>query len=69
MNFRCEVFSCVSRPVEAMIWIDEIESAKSTAELKTSNSITGAELHTNFELLDSQIASGIKNIFNFEVLI
>ena len=35
MDFRSEVSSCASRPVEAMVWINEIESAKSSADLKT----------------------------------
>ena len=40
MNFRSEVSSCASRPIEAMVWMNEIESAKSIADLKTSYSIT-----------------------------
>ena len=36
MNFRSEVSSCASRPMEVMVWINEIESAKSIADLKTS---------------------------------
>ena len=39
-----------------MIWIKEIEPAKCIAELKTSHSITGAQLQTNFEVPDSKIA-------------
>ena len=53
MNFRSEASSGASRP-EARIWICEIESAKSIAELKTSSTITGAKLQTNFEVLDSK---------------
>ena len=64
MNFGNEVFSCASRPVEAMIWINEIASAESDAKLKTSFSITGAELQTNFEVLDSQTVRGLKEIIN-----
>ena len=33
-------------------------------DLKTSKTITGAELKTNFEVLDSKIASDLKNIIN-----
>ena len=36
MNFRSDVSSFTSRPIEAMVWINEIESAKSVADLKTS---------------------------------
>ena len=46
-------FSGASRPVEATIWINDIESVKSIADLKTSNTITGRKLQTNFEVLDS----------------
>ena len=63
-NFRSEVSSCARRPIEAMVWINEIESAKFIAELKTSKSITGAALKSNLEVLDTQIASGVKNIIN-----
>ena len=45
-----------------MVWIKEIESAKSNADLKTSKIIIGAKLQTNFEVPDSKIASGLKNI-------
>ena len=36
MHFRIELSSSASRPIEAMVWTNEIESAKSTADLKTS---------------------------------
>ena len=39
MNFRSVVSSGARRPIEAMIRISEIESAKSFVELKTSNTI------------------------------
>ena len=54
MIFRIEVFSCASRPIEGMNWINEIESAKSFADLKTSCSVTKTKLQTNFEVLDSK---------------
>ena len=60
MNFRSEESSGASRLVEAMTWVNEIESAKSIADLKTAKSITGAKLQTNFEVLDSRIASGVR---------
>ena len=47
-----------------MVWINEIESAKSVADLQTSFTISGAKLQTNFEVLDSTIASGLKQIIN-----
>ena len=42
MYFRSEVCSCASRPI--MIWINEIESSKPIADLKTSYTVTGAKL-------------------------
>ena len=55
MSFRSGVSSGAGRPTESMIWIREIESATSVAELKTSNTTTGAQLHTNFEVVDSRL--------------
>ena len=43
----------LSRLVDAMIWINEIESANSTADLLTAHSITRVKLQTHFEVLDS----------------
>ena len=42
-NFRSKVSPGASRPTEAMIWSDEIESVKSIDELKMSNTITRAK--------------------------
>ena len=64
MNFRSEVSSCASRSIETMMWINEIESAKSIDDLKTTCAITGAKLQTNCEVLDSKMASGLKKIIN-----
>ena len=47
-----------------MTWIREIESAKYIAEMRTSNTTTGAELQNHFEVLDSEIVSGLKKIIN-----
>ena len=52
-----EVFSCASRPIDSKIWINVVESAKSIAYLKTSYTFTAAKLQSNFEVLDSKIAS------------
>ena len=64
MNFRNEVSSCASRPIEAMAWINENESAKSVADLKKLFYITRAKLQVNFEVLDSRMASGLNEIIN-----
>ena len=42
----------------------EIESAKSFADVKTSQYVTGAKLQTNFEVLDSNKASGHQKIIH-----
>ena len=62
MSFRSEVSSGASRPGEAMVGIYEIESAMSSAELKTSKTITETDLLSHFEVLDSNITSGLKKI-------
>ena len=50
--------------MQVVRWINEIESATSIADLQTSYSITGPKLQTNFEVLDSKIASGLNKIIN-----
>ena len=62
MNFRTEVSLCVSRPIESRMWTNDTESANCSSDLKTSYSITGDKLQTNFEVLDSKVASGLKKI-------
>ena len=64
MSFNSESSSCASRPIAAMVWMNEIESAKCIADLKTSYAITGAKLQTNFEVLDSKIAIDLQKIIN-----
>ena len=46
------------------LWINEIESTKSVAALKTPFTITEAKLQIYFEGLDSKIASGLEKIIN-----
>ena len=58
MNFWSDVSSSETRPIGAMAWINKIESAKYVADLKTSFTLTGAMLQTDFEVLDSKRASG-----------
>ena len=61
---RSEVSSGAGRPTEAMIWTREMNFSKSSAELKTSNTITEAKLRAHFEVLDSKIASNFEKIIN-----
>ena len=53
LNHRNGV-SCARQPIEAMVWITEMESAKSIADLKTSFSFIWVKLETNFEVRDSK---------------
>ena len=46
-----------------MMWINEIEPSKSVVDMKTSCSI-GTSLQTNSEVLDSEVASGLKKKIN-----
>ena len=64
MNFRSEVSSFAGRQIETTAWFNEIESAKSIVDLKTLYSVTGSNLRTNFEVLVSKVASGLKRIIN-----
>ena len=47
-----------------MVWVNEIEYAKSVADLKTSYIITGDKLQTDSQVHDSKIASGLKKPIN-----
>ena len=60
MNFMSEVSSCASRPIEAMVRINEIDSAKSIADLTTSYSVTWAELQTNYGQVVPKAESSFK---------
>ena len=61
MNFRNEVSSSARRPTRAMVWINQVKSGKSVADLMTSSSITEAKLKTHFAVL-----GGLKEITNVE---
>ena len=60
MNFRSGVSSCSSRSIEAVVWINEIETAKSEDVVFSHE----AKLQKNFEVLDSDIAAILKKIIN-----
>ena len=46
MHFRSGVSSCGGRPIKAMMWINDPQSAKSIGDLKASRSITWVKLHS-----------------------
>ena len=47
-----------------MLWIKEVESAKSIDELVASRSITGQPNFPDFDMLDAMIASALKKHLN-----
>ena len=59
MNFKSEVCSSSSYPIEAKVWINEIDSDRNMNELKSSSTILGRMI-PDFEVLDSKIASALK---------
>ena len=61
MNFKSEVCSNSSFPTDALVWINEIDSAKNVDDLKSSNPILG-RMRPVFEVLDSKIASALKKL-------
>ena len=62
-NFKSEGCSSSSVPTEAMVWINEINSARNMDELKSSSSILGRML-PDFEVLDSKKASALKKLLS-----
>ena len=62
MNFRSGGSSGATRPIEAMIWINEVLSAKSIVELKRQIQSTGQSCRQLSRF--STKASGLKNIIN-----
>ena len=50
-----------SFPTEAMVWINEIDSARNMAELKSSHCKLGRKI-PDLEVLDSKIASALKHL-------
>ena len=47
-----------------MLWIKEVEVAKSIDELVTSRSITGKTNFHDFDMIDAMIASALKKLIN-----
>ena len=61
IRFKTEVCTCSQFPMEAMLWIKEVEMVESVDDVKSSCSIKGT-LGPNFELLDARIASALNKI-------
>ena len=64
VNFRTEVCLRTADPQITMLWIKEVEIAKSIDELVTSRSITGQHNFPDFDMLDAVIASALKKLLN-----
>ena len=64
MNFRSEVSSRASRPSEAMVWMNEIETAKSVADLETSSTITGQSCRQTSRILIQKKKRGLNKVIN-----
>ena len=65
LNFSTEVFFLrTAEPQVTVLWIKEVEVAKSIDELVTSRSITGQHNFHDFDMLDAMIASALKNLLN-----
>ena len=62
-NFKTEVCSCSGCPTIALLWIKEVEVAKSVDDLMTSQSSEGRDF-TVFEMLGAKIASSLKRIIS-----
>ena len=54
-NFRTEVCMRTAEPPVTMLWIKEVEVAKSIDELVTSRSIAGQHNFPDFDMLDAMI--------------
>ena len=62
IRFKAQASACFSSPLEAMLWIKEVEMVYSVCDLKTSHSIQGYSHFPNFEMLDARIASALNKI-------
>ena len=63
VNFRTEVCPGTVDPEIPVLWIKEVEIAKSIDELMTSRSIVEHDF-LDFDMLDAMIASALKKLLN-----
>ena len=64
IRFKTEVCTCSQFPMEAMLWIKEVELVDSVDDLKSSCSVGGIQM-PNFEVLDAKIASALNRIIHY----
>ena len=62
LNFRTDICMRTAQPHVTMLWIKEVEMAKSIDELVTSRSITGQPNFLDFDTFDAMIASALKKL-------
>ena len=67
VNFRTEVCLGTADPQISMLWIKEVEIAKSIDEHMTSRSIVGRTDFPDSNMLDSMIASALKQLLNTQM--
>ena len=67
VNFKTEVSLKTAGPQITMLWIKEVEIAKSIDELMTSRSITGRRNFPDHDMLDAMIASALKRLLDKHV--
>ena len=63
-NFRTEVCMRTAEPQVTMLWIKEVEMAKSIDELMKSRSIVGRTYFPDFDMHDAMIALVLKKPIN-----
>ena len=64
VNFRTEVCVRTAEPQVTMLWIKEVEIAKSIDVLMTSRSITRRHDLPDYDMLDAMIASALRKLLN-----
>ena len=67
VNFKTEVCTRTADPQITMLWIKEVEIAKSIDELVTSRSIVGRTHFPDFDMLHAMIASALKELLNTQI--
>ena len=63
IRFKTEVCTCSQFPLEAVLWIKEVELVDSVDDLKSSCSVRGIRM-PKFEVLDAKIASALNRIIH-----
>ena len=67
VNIKTEVCTRTADPQVTMLWIKQVEIAKSIDELMTSRSIVGRTDFPDYGMLDAMIASALKKLLNRQI--